>query len=229
MTGTAVIVLSGGVDSTVALAHYAYYGYRPLAVSINYGQRHQRELAAAARIAQFYDAEHIVADLSALGGLLTSALTDRAIGVPAEQGTAPASAVIVPNRNAILANVAAGVAVARSAEVVVLGMHAGDHHVFPDCRPEFVTQLDRLVRVANEGAAPMVRVEAPFMDWGKARVVRRGLELGVPLDLTWSCYRGGAEHCGTCAACAGRAEAFRQAGALDPTVYEADSPTVVGR
>jgi 7-cyano-7-deazaguanine synthase len=227
----AVVVLSGGLDSTVALAEYLERGYLIQALSIDYGQRHaQAELRAAYAVAAHYGVRHAVADLSELGPLLgRSALTAHhgtgAVDVPdGHYADESMRATVVPNRNAILASVAVGFAVAARADVVVLGVHAGDHPIYPDCRPEFLTALNTLVKVANDGFAPPV-VDAPFLTFDKAAIVARGVALGVPLELTWSCYRGGSVHCGTCGTCVERAEAFTVAGHRDPTRYAAPANT----
>lgn len=219
------VVLSGGMDSTTLLAHYAARGDRLLAVTANYGQRHRREITSAADVAAVYGAEHVLVDLTPVGRLLTgSALTDPAVDVPSGHYTAPSMrSTVVPNRNMILASVVVGVALARAASVVALGVHAGDHAVYPDCRPEFIDAFAHAVHAANEGFNPPA-IEAPFVHWSKTDIARHGDALGVPYALTWSCYRGAAKHCGTCGTCVERMEAFRDAGVPDPTVYATPTP-----
>ncbi|MFI1015138.1 7-cyano-7-deazaguanine synthase QueC [Streptomyces sp. NPDC020965] len=217
---TTVVVLSGGMDSTTLMAHYAALGCDLVAVTVDYGQRHRKEIDAARWIADHYGATHHVVDLSGLGAVLGgSALTDDSVAVPdghyAEQSM---RATVVPNRNAVLANVAVSVGVAHRAGVVALGMHAGDHFIYPDCRPEFHEALRQLVKVANEGF-PTPSVEAPFITWSKADIARHGSRLGAPLADSWSCYKGGDRHCGTCGTCYERREAFQVAGVVDPTDY----------
>lgn len=217
---TALVVLSGGMDSTTLMAHYAALSYRLIAVTVDYGQRHRREIDSARRIAAHYGARHHVVDLSGLGSVLGgSALTDDSVTVPdghyAEQSM---KATVVPNRNAVLANVAVAVGVAHRAGVVALGMHAGDHFIYPDCRPAFHAALRELVAVANEGF-PTPSVEAPFITWSKADIAAHGTRLGAPLEASWSCYKGGERHCGTCGTCYERREAFQTAGLADPTEY----------
>lgn len=188
---TAVVVLSGGMDSTTLMAHYAALRYQLIAVTVDYGQRHSKEIESARAVAAYYDARHHVVDLSGLGSLLTgSALTDDSVQVPdghyAEQSM---RATVVPNRNAILANVAVSVAVAQRAGTLALGMHAGDHFIYPDCRPAFLEALGDLVAVANEGF-PTPKVEAPFITWSKSDIAAHGTLLGAPLTDSWSCYKG---------------------------------------
>ncbi|MFJ2172406.1 7-cyano-7-deazaguanine synthase QueC [Streptomyces sp. NPDC101062] len=215
-----VVVLSGGMDSTTLMAHYAALRHRLVAVTVDYGQRHRREIDSARRVAAHYDAAHHVLDLSGLGALLSgSALTDEGVDVPAgHYAEQSMRATVVPNRNAVLANAAVAVAVAHRAGTVALGMHAGDHFVYPDCRPAFITALRELVAVANEGF-PAPLVEAPFMTWTKGQIAAHASRLGAPLESSWSCYRGGEQHCGTCGTCYERREAFQEAGIPDPTRY----------
>lgn len=220
----AVVVLSGGLDSTTLMAHYAALRYRLLAVTVDYGQRHRREIDSARSVAEHYGAEHHVIDLTGLGSLLSgSALTDGSVDVPAgHYAEQSMRATVVPNRNAVLANAAVAVAVARRAGTVALGMHSGDHFIYPDCRPAFISALEQLVAVANEGF-PTPQVAAPFMSWTKGQIAEHGTRLGAPLAISWSCYRGGESHCGTCGTCYERREAFQEAGVPDPTPYLDDT------
>lgn len=223
-TRTAVTVLSGGMDSTTLAHLLADEGWRLRLLSFDYGQRHSRELASAGRVAALLGAPHDIVDLRSVGALLNgSALTDRAVEVPDGHYTDESMrSTVVPNRNAIFASVAIGVAVAAGAEAVALGIHAGDHAIYPDCRPEFVAALERLAKVANEDfIAEKFAVLTPLVHSSKADIVRRGAELGVPFAETWSCYRGGELHCGRCGTCVERREAFELAGLPDPTEYEA--------
>jgi 7-cyano-7-deazaguanine synthase len=223
------------MDSSTLLAHI-HQTYDVLALSFNYGQRHERELTAAVQIADHYDAEWHEIDLRSVGKQLTgSALTDKSIEVPeghyAEENM---RATVVPNRNSIMANIAIGIASARGAELVALGIHAGDHAVYPDCRPQWVGALRELAAQGLDGFH-VPRIVTPFVTWSKADIAREGARLGVPLGLTWSCYKGGqvpkhgdayltdgapAKHCGRCGTCVERIEAFRDAGLIDPTEYE---------
>jgi len=217
-----VTTLSGGLDS-VTLAHaLADDGFDLIALSFDYGQRHAKELDRAARCAHRLGAEHHVVDLRSVGALLTgSALTDPAVAVPEGHYTDQTmAATVVPNRNAIMLSVAVGVAVARGAGAVATAVHAGDHTIYPDCRPEFIRAIEHEARVGNEGfIAEDFRVLAPFLHLAKDEIVRRGVALGVPFDETWSCYLGEELHCGRCGTCVERREAFELAGIHDPTSY----------
>lgn len=218
----AVVVASGGMDSTVALALHVAAGHRVTALTIDYGQRHAREVQAAAEIADHYAVEQFVVRVPALHlALGGSALTDASVPVPEGHYEAPSmAATVVPNRNAILANIAVGYAQSLRADCVTLGVHAGDHAVYPDCRPEFIDALNALVRVATDGYHTP-RVYAPFVHLSKTSICALGYSLGVPLHLTWSCYVGGAVHCGRCGTCVERREAFDQATVADTTEYAA--------
>ncbi|MBA2286259.1 MAG: 7-cyano-7-deazaguanine synthase QueC [Ktedonobacteraceae bacterium] len=220
---TAVAIVSGGLDS-VTLAHLLHAeGYALHLLSFDYGQRHKKELAFAEHCARRLDAGYDVIDLSTIGGFLKgSALTDT-IPVPdGHYADSTMAITVVPNRNAIMLTIAYGIAVAEQAEVVAIGVHAGDHYIYPDCRPAFITAFDAMQRVAVEGFGNQnLRLEAPFMHMAKQQIICLGSVLGVPYADTWSCYKGGDKHCGTCGTCFERREAFQLAHVPDPTAYEA--------
>lgn len=225
MTRT-LVLLSGGVDSTALIAHYRERGDSVGTLSINYGQRHRRELAAAARVADSYGLPHQTAELGILGEILTgSALTDPSIPVPEgayDQDTMRTT--VVPNRNMILMSVAVGAAVARGYDRVAIGAHTGDHHVYADCRPNFLRAFSLAAGLAVEDCAPPeFTVAAPFMHLPKWQIVLRAADMGAPLHHTWSCYVGGAMHCGLCGTCVERREAFALAAVPDPATYAADN------
>jgi 7-cyano-7-deazaguanine synthase len=218
----AVVLLSGGLDSSTVLAIARAEGYRPYALSVAYGQRHDAELAAAARVARALGAvEHRVArvDLGVFGG---SALTDEAIAVP-ETPTEGIPVTYVPARNTVLLSVALAWAEVLGARDLFIGVNAVDYSGYPDCRPEFIAAFEALANVATkagvEGAR--FRVHAPLMHLSKAEIIRRGLELGVDYALTVSCYQANEEGraCGRCDACRLRAQGFAAAGVPDPTRY----------
>ncbi|MDP9380907.1 MAG: 7-cyano-7-deazaguanine synthase QueC [Chloroflexota bacterium] len=197
-------------------------GYDLRLLSIDYGQRHAKEIGFARLCAQRLGAVFQVADLSSVGLLLKgSALTDENIPVPHGHYAAHTMAVtVVPNRNALMLSVAYAVAVAEGAELVSTGVHAGDHYVYPDCRPEFIQAFDAMQRIAVEGFGhPDLRLHAPFVNIYKHDIATIGARLGVPFEDTWSCYEGGEVHCGRCGTCTERRLAFEQAGVEDPTEY----------
>ncbi|HET9443839.1 MAG TPA: 7-cyano-7-deazaguanine synthase QueC [Acidimicrobiales bacterium] len=221
---TAVVVLSGGLDSTVCMAVARREGHdRLLALTFDYGQRHRTELARAAEVAEAFGAEHLVVpiDLRGWGG---SALTDDGIDVPpASAGNHGAIPVTyVPGRNLIFLSLAVGVAEARDADAVYLGVNALDYSGYPDCRPAFVASFRATAALALKRGVEgrPVDVRTPLIERTKADIVRLGLELGAPLQLTWSCYRGGDRPCGDCDSCALRAKGFAEAGVADPALED---------
>lgn len=215
-----VVLLSGGLDSSTLLADAAALGVAGLALSVNYGQRHKRELAAAEQIALYYGVRHEILDLTAWGRLIasaSSALVNPDVAVPhGHYADESMRATIVPNRNAVLLMAAVGVAEARDCDRVVTAVHAGDHPIYPDCRPAFVSAANMAAQLATEGR---VSIEAPYVDLTKTDIARRAADLGVPVQWTWSCYEGGVYHCGKCGTCVERIEALRDAGWPDPTTY----------
>lgn len=218
----AIAIVSGGLDS-VTLAYLLHAeGYTLHLLSFDYGQRHKKELIFAHLCAQRLGAACDVIDLSTITRFLKgSALTD-AISVPEGHYAAPNMAItVVPNRNAIMLSVAYAVAVAEQAHLVAAGVHAGDHFIYPDCRPNFIAAFDAMQRFAVEGFGdPNLRLEAPFMHLGKHQIVKLGTSLAVPYADTWSCYKGDEKHCGRCGTCVERKYAFRDACVADPTEYE---------
>lgn len=215
-----VVLLSGGMDSAVLLYHLKYsLGHTVVALGVDYGQRHGKELVAARGVAKGALTELVLADLSACSALFAgSSQTSADIPVPeghyAEESM---KQTVVPNRNMVLLALATALAVSRKAEFVAYAAHAGDHTIYPDCRPEFVAAMDGAIRLADWHP---VRILGPFVDKSKADLVRLGRDLEVPFARTWSCYKGGAVHCGKCGTCVERREAFQLAGVLDPTEYE---------
>ncbi|MGI8807256.1 MAG: 7-cyano-7-deazaguanine synthase QueC [Acidimicrobiales bacterium] len=218
----ALVVLSGGLDSTVCMAVARRDGAeRLLAVTFDYGQRHRVELDRAAGVAEVFGAEHLVTsiDMRGWGG---SALTDTSIDVPPAGDPAGAGIPVtyVPARNLIFLALAAGIAEARGADSIYLGVNALDYSGYPDCRPEFVASFRGTAALALKRGVEgdPLDVRTPLIDATKADIVRLGIDLGAPLHLTWSCYRGGPEPCGDCDACALRAKGFAEAGVADPAL-----------
>ncbi|MDG1325324.1 MAG: 7-cyano-7-deazaguanine synthase QueC [Opitutales bacterium] len=214
----AVVLFSGGLDSTVLTYHLLRENAELKLLSIDYGQRHQRELSASTQIALSLGLPHTILKLPMLAELLGgSALTDPSISLPeghyAEESM---KATVVPNRNMILLSLAAGHAISLQFNTVAYAAHAGDHTIYPDCRPEFADALDRTLKLADWSEITLHR---PFVKWSKEDLVRRGRELAVPFEKTWSCYAGGELHCGKCGTCVERKEAFELVGLLDPTEY----------
>jgi 7-cyano-7-deazaguanine synthase len=222
-----VAVVSGGLDSVTLAHHLAARGDTLKLLSVDYGQRHRKELAFALACAGRLGVEHRVADLRSLTPLLAgSSLTDPSVPVPHGHYQAESMrATVVPNRNMVLLSVAAAWAVALKFDAVAIGAHAGDHAVYPDCRPEFAAAMDAALALCDWHP---VRVLRPFVALSKADVVAVGASLGVPFDQTWSCYEGGDVHCGRCGTDVERREAFQVAGVRDPTPYRGDPSVSVG-
>ncbi|WP_174284759.1 7-cyano-7-deazaguanine synthase QueC [Sphingomonas bacterium] len=228
----AVALVSGGLDSMVSAAIAREAGYRLLALSIDYHQRHRIELDAAARVATALRAErHIVLpmDLSAFGG---SALTATDIAVP-KDGVKPGIPVTyVPARNTIFLSLALGWAEAAGARDLFIGVNALDYSGYPDCRPEFIAAFESLAERATKAGVEgePFRIRAPLQHMTKADIVREGDRLGLDMGISWSCYdpAPAGEHCGRCDSCRLRAKGFEEAGVADPTVY-AVSPGVSAR
>jgi 7-cyano-7-deazaguanine synthase len=220
-----VVVYSGGLDSTVLLAHLLAEGREVHAFTVNYGQRHAREIESAKAVCAHYGVPHQVADLRALGAVFgTNSLTDSGVAVAEGHYTEESmKTTVVPNRNMILLAVAAARAIALQADTLAYAAHGGDHAIYPDCRPEFADAMDHAIGLADWHK---VRLERPMVSWTKTEIVRRGTELGVPFASTWSCYKGGDKHCGRCGTCIERREAFHLAGVPDPTVYADDAPGI---
>jgi 7-cyano-7-deazaguanine synthase len=224
----AVAIVSGGMDS-VTLAYVLHAQGRDLTLlSFDYGQRHAKELEFASQTATMLGAEWHRIDLRSVTSLLKgSSLTDRDVEVPDGHYAAETMrATVVPNRNAMMLDIASAVALGQGAGIVATGVHAGDHFIYPDCRPAFLTAYSAMVNIANEGFTPEggLLVYAPFSNKTKADIVTIGTGLDVPYSFTWSCYKGGEIHCGRCGTCYERREAFTLAGVDDPTEY-ADTPT----
>lgn len=222
----AICICSGGLDSTVLAYKLWYEGFALHLLAFDYGQRHRVELEHAARTAAKLALRATVSftqvDVRGVGALFAgSALTDPQVAVPHGHYAADnMRATVVPNRNAIMLSIAYGLAVVEHAECVAIGVHAGDHTVYPDCRPAFIQCFAAMETVATETfAEPDLELYAPFLFLSKADIVREGALLGVPFLDTWSCYEGGAVHCGRCGTCVERREAFQLAGVDDPTIY----------
>jgi 7-cyano-7-deazaguanine synthase len=217
-----VVVLSGGLDSTTLAYWLASRGAALTLLTVDYGQRHRKEICFARRTAAVLQAAHHVADLSFISPLAGgSALTAPAAEIPDGHYTAESMrATVVPNRNALMLDLAVGLAITVGADAVAFGAHAGDHAIYPDCRPEFLAAYQQMAAVANDGFLPEgFTVTAPFLEASKAAIAGLAARLGVPVTGTWSCYRGGPAHCGTCGTCVERREAFDLAGLDDPTAY----------
>jgi 7-cyano-7-deazaguanine synthase len=215
------VLLSGGMDSATCLAFALRRGYRVHALTVRYGQRHARELSSARALARrFGIRDHRVVTLP-LASLVSSALTDRSARLPvsgARPGRIPGT--YVPARNTVLLALALAFAESSGSRTIVIGANAIDYSGYPDCRPPFLRAFERVAGLGTKAGTERrgrFRIWAPLLRFSKAEIVRRGDRLGVPWELTWSCYGGGRTPCGVCDACRLRAKGFREAGRVDPT------------
>jgi 7-cyano-7-deazaguanine synthase len=216
----AVVLLSGGLDSTVLLYKLKADRIECFPLAVNYGQRHNVELAAAEQIAEAAECPLVIVNAdAALAPVFEQARSSQVgqnVDVPEGHYADPSMALtVVPNRNMLLISIAGAYAQAIGARQVAYAAHAGDHPIYPDCRPDFIDAARQALYLATD-----VELRALFAYQTKTDIVRLGAKLGVPFEATYSCYRGEEIHCGRCGTCYERREAFREAGVDDPTAYE---------
>ena len=213
-----VIIYSGGLDSTTLL--YEECDRVALAVTFDYGSNHAvREIACARHHCGQLGIEHLVIELGFMGRYFHSSLLSGGDAIPSgNYDEENMKSTVVPFRNGIMLSIACGLAESRGLKRVLIANHGGDHAIYPDCRPSFINAMDAAMRA---GTYVNVEIVAPYTHLSKADIVKRGTQLGVDYGETYSCYRGGEHHCGTCGTCSERREAFREAGIPDPTVYRA--------
>ncbi|UCE35970.1 MAG: 7-cyano-7-deazaguanine synthase QueC [Thermoplasmata archaeon] len=222
----AVVLLSGGLDSTVTLARTHEEDYELYPLSIDYGQRHDKELESAQKIANWYEVkEHKILkiDISQVGG---SALTDMKIKIPEKRDENKIGSDVpityVPARNTILLSLALGYAEVIEAQAIFIGANALDYSGYPDCRPEYFEAFQEVAELGTKTGIegkPVV-IKYPLINLTKAEIVKEGERLNVPFHLTWSCYKGGDLACGKCDSCILRLKGFKEAGIEDPMEYE---------
>ncbi|WP_281886125.1 7-cyano-7-deazaguanine synthase QueC [Paenibacillus sp. YYML68] len=226
MTKKAVVILSGGLDSTTCMGIAQDCGYEVYPITFDYGQRQLREIENARSVASFYGAadRHKVISLAFLKEFGGSALTDLSIDVPPAGVSGTASDIpvtYVPGRNLLFLSIATSYAEVIGAEAIYIGVNALDYSGYPDCRPEFIRKVEEVMalatRVGVEGVP--IRIETPLIHWTKAEIIREGERLGVPYGLTTSCYNGQDEACGECDSCRLRLKGFEAAGLSDPIAY----------
>lgn len=221
----AVVLLSGGLDSSTVLAIALSKGREAHALTVDYRQRHRKEVEAAKRVAKHFqvkDHKVLKLDLAQIGG---SALTDDSVAVPVARAMEEIGRGIpptyVPARNTILLGLALGYAEAMDADEIYIAATAVDYSGYPDCRPEFYEAFREVARLGTKRGVEgrPIRIHTPLLRMTKADIVRTGAKLGVPFGLTWSCYKGGARACGVCDSCQLRLKGFREAGIKDPVPY----------
>ena len=214
-----LVVLSGGMDSSTAVA-WAQLEHQVVgAVNFQYGSKHNaREFLAAARVTDFYKIPLKYIDLEFIGENFKSDLLRSGGDVPeGHYADESMKRTVVPFRNGIMLAIAAGLAESMGAEAVVLGNHFGDHAIYPDCRADFAAHMAKAIEL---GTYAEIKLLCPFQSVDKTEIARAGAAMGVPFNLTYTCYKGGEKHCGKCGSCTERREAFHLAGVPDPTVYE---------
>ncbi len=221
----AVCLLSGGLDSSTSIAIAKDEGYELYAISFDYGQLHSKELESARAVAEHYGVkEHIIYKLANFGG---SALVDREMEIPTDRSEEEMTDIpvsYVPARNTVFLSIALGWAEVLDADAIFIGVNAVDYSGYPDCRPEFIDAYQRMADLATKKGVEggNIEIKAPLLEMSKAEIIRRGMELAVPYELTWSCYKGGEMACGRCDSCVLRLKGFREAGYTDPIEYETD-------
>lgn len=215
-----VVIYSGGMDSFTILNKALRAGHDVLAVSFNYGQRHSKELSYAAKVCAELKVNHSVIDITAMQTLMSNSSLMAASNEAIPEGHYAADnmkSTVVPNRNMILISLAIAYAVNENAEEVWYGAHAGDHAIYPDCRPEFVDAMAKASLLAN---FEPIAVVAPYLNHDKIEILRDGLSMGLDYSNTWTCYNGREKACGKCGSCVERLEAFAINNASDPLDYE---------
>jgi len=232
-TGTrkAVVILSGGLDSTTCMGFAKEAGYEIYPLTFDYGQRHRGEVENAKKVAAFYGADgrqHVI-QLGFLRDFGGSALTDDSIDVPLasggdanyREGESEIPVTYVPGRNLLFLSIAASFAEAVGAEAIYIGVNALDYSGYPDCRPAFIDKVNEVLGIATKAGVEgrPIRIETPLIRLTKADIIREGMRMGVPYELTTSCYNGGAEACGECDSCRLRLKGFAEAGGKDPVPY----------
>ncbi|XWX61459.1 7-cyano-7-deazaguanine synthase QueC [Desulfitobacterium sp. AusDCA] len=216
----AVILLSGGLDSTTCMSVAHKEGYELYPISFNYGQRHKRELESAKAVASFYKVkEHRIFTIDYVGG---SALTDSSISVPAYQEKPGIPVTYVPARNILFLSYALGYAEVLGAEAIFIGVSSIDYSGYPDCRPQFIEAFQKVVQVGTKAGVEgkPISIKTPLINLTKGETVKLAIANGAPLNLTTSCYNGGEKACGICDSCILRLKGFEEAGVKDPIPYE---------
>jgi len=235
-TESCVVVFSGGMDSTslVYMLRAVYPEVRLDLLSFDYGQRHKKELEYAVRTASKLGLRHDILDIGASGltDLLGESGSSLVSGNAVPEGhyaQENMKATVVPNRNMIMLSLALGVAVARNATCVATAVHAGDHFIYPDCRPEFITALSQAAAYGNQGFGNLSLhqpILTPFIYETKAYIAKQAIINGMPFEDTWSCYQGGDIHCGKCGTCVERLEAIAQAQAVTQDEFDGQDYTI---
>jgi|SRR3990167_7080084 len=218
MKEKAVIILSGGMDSTTLLYDIKEQGYDVYALSFDYNQKHKRELQFAKKTCMKLEVPHKIINLKVLNDLAPSSLTRDDWKVPeGHYEEESMKQTVVPNRNMVMLSLAVSYAISIKATQLFIGAHAGDHAIYPDCRQEFIYALKKTIELCDWH---IVSLQAPYIDKDKGDITIKGKELSVNYSLTQTCYNGKKLACGKCGACQERLEAFKKAGIKDPIKYK---------
>jgi 7-cyano-7-deazaguanine synthase len=226
MMAEAIVLLSGGLDSSTVLALAQERGYDVVALTFDYGQKHKRELNSSRKISRHFKVkEHIIVPLN-LGELLRSSLTRESMSIPEnrteEEISTGVPSTYVPSRNIIFLSIAASIAESRGAEALFIAANSVDFSGYPDCTAEFMAAFQKTLDIGTKAGREghRIRIEVPILTKSKGDIVREAVRLKVPLEETWSCYKGGVKACGKCDSCLLRLRGFSEAGLRDPLEYE---------
>lgn len=212
-----LLVYSGGLDSTVLLYHLLNNGYNVSTITFDYGQKHKKELNSALYFTKLMSVPNQIVDMSFYSKLLLNNVITSKNDVPdGHYADEIMKKTVVPNRNLLFLTVAVGLAIDSKIDLVAIACHSGDHTIYPDCRPEFIDSANSTMSLGNWGGAKII---SPFVNFTKTDIVRLGADLNVPMEKTWSCYKGWDLHCGTCGTCYERKESFELANVKDSTGY----------
>ncbi|NLD46594.1 MAG: 7-cyano-7-deazaguanine synthase QueC [Clostridiaceae bacterium] len=215
----AVVLLSGGLDSTTCMSVAQREGCDLFPLSFDYGQRHKKELNCAKQIVKYYKVKnHMIINIANVGG---SALTDMNIEVPEYKGLPHIPVTYVPARNIIFLSYAAGYAETIGADAIYIGVNAIDYSGYPDCRPEFIEAFEKVIKVGTKAGVngKPVKIVTPLINLTKAEIIKLACENRAPLHLTTSCYKGEEKACGVCDSCVLRLKGFKEAGIVDTIEY----------
>jgi len=216
-----VLILSGGLDSAVLLwwlPKISYHIGSVKCLTFDYGQKHRKEIESARELCKAARVHHKILDISSIGKLLHSSITNPEVSIPEGHYQAEnMESTVVPGRNLIMLSIAMGYAASSGFDSVAIAAHGGDHFIYPDCRPEFLLTMNRVGSLFHFSD---IKVLAPFRYDSKTDIVKKGKDLDVPFELTWTCYNGREKACGKCGSCIERMEAFKLNNLKDPIDYE---------
>ena len=215
-----VVIVSGGMDSVTSMYYALEHSKDVKVLSFNYGQKHKKELVKAKELIAELGLEHHIVDIQYIKDLISNSVLTSDNEVPeghyAEDNM---KATVVPNRNAIMLSIAYGYAVSNECDFLLFGVHSGDHFIYPDCRPQFAEKINEALILGNEGFG-LVQIVAPFINISKSDIATMGIELNVPFEKTWTCYKGLERPCLKCGTCVERTEAFLDNNSKDPLLTD---------